>query len=252
MDRQLEVRLRAFILRRFSIMVYLACTALLFTGCDDAYRHLSNDDYAHYEPTKNTQAQWDAFRDSPNNRPVTEYLSLEDEFDYLAWRVKWLSDVYGINISADDLDFNEVRFFSWLDFVTPVQFAIAREHLHENANALNFFDVTYENFVFADRMIVSYVMNYMVYFPHAEFGDEIWFEMRRNPQSFNPHYILMHYDSISIEDMPYCPRRIIVRMYEASYVVLFEIRDKYAHLPYRPMQSNRVGSLGRDVFDWRE
>jgi len=239
----------------FQIIRYgfcLACILFLLVGCNGVAHYTGSRDQA-YEEFDDAE-QWEVFLNSPSNRVITEYISLEDEFDYLAWHTRHLSATYGINISVDDINFTEVRLFSWLDFITPEQFVIVREYLRENLDVVNFTDVIYDNFVFADGMIINYVMNNLVYFPHTEFGDDLWFEMRRNPQDFNPYYLLRYYDSIPIEDMSYCPRRIIVRMYEAYYIAIFEIRDRYAHLHNLPMQSNRarVGSLGRDVFDWRE
>jgi hypothetical protein len=64
--------------------------------------------------------------------------------------------------------------------------------------------------------------------------------------------LLRHYDRIPFEDMPEDPERIIVRMYEAYWLVHLELRRKSA-IELGITEPDAIsGDFGRVLTDWRK
>lgn len=84
-------------------------------------------------------------------------------------------------------------FLSWLDFITPTQFAIVKEYMGIPKGA------------FEDQIFDDYIGNVIL-------GG------RWNPD------ILRYYDDMPFDENTYNPRRILVRMYEAFLLVSIEFR----------------------------
>jgi hypothetical protein len=141
--------------------------------------------------------------------------SLECEDDYRAAAAKDLYSLYGIIKCSSELEIT-AYYFSYLDFVNAKQLEIVREYLGGELT---------------DDIVVNYVMDNIVidYFNFTA---------------------LRHYDSIAFDDDITCPRRIIVRMYEASMAAHVEMRRLYAPDNAQDV-CGIVPAFGRNIVDYR-
>ena len=164
-------------------------------------------------------------------RYQTLHISLEHECDaYVSEQIQRLSQRFSIALSPEDFQFT-IYHFSWLEFITPQQFEIARGYLSQDPNILEAFHMTNDNFHFHDNMVEVFISHLI------QGADGFNFQATR------------HYANTPIEDMPHDPRRILVAMYEAEIIMALE-RSPY--LPDGTFMPRYVPAFGRDVMDWRE
>ena len=152
-------------------------------------------------------------------------LSIENELDLfgnaIADHLTHLSKQLDRVVSIDEVIYDPPYQFSWLDFITKAQFEIAKEYLRKNITDImsqigafvpnELFYMTSDTFLFSDDMPRFFGMSLNV---------------SRTPQ--NPTNWLQSYDRTPFDEMSDNPRRILVRMYEAWWLVLLTMDLEYS------------------------
>jgi len=127
-----------------------------------------------------TNAQNGEYNYEPRPRHYTSVrVSIEQETCYASEVAAQLSALHEEEILPTDIVIH-VEYFSWLDFVSTEQFAIVRDYLGIPPGGFN------------DDLILQYAMGW---------------DYMTIPE-------IQYYDGIPINDMPYNPRRILVKMFE--------------------------------------